>query len=105
MESFPDLLRPANLGTLTLPSGPSEFEPCFRTPGLPTISCPPLKLLLLLGDFPLDRGRLSPCPNQDLDDHCPVTRHRGQSSILRQDLYDRLLCMYETNTASVNAKP
>merc|ERR1712215_379898 len=63
MESFSTFLRLATLETMTLPSGPTEFEPCFRTHGLPPISCPQPQLLLLLGDFPLDRGRLSPCPN------------------------------------------
>merc|ERR1712236_198412 len=62
-SEFGSCLRCATLGPMALPSGPTAFEPCFRTHGLPPISCPQLQLLLLLGGFPLDRGRLSPCPN------------------------------------------
>merc|ERR1711888_478650 len=43
MESFLNLLRPATLGAMTLPSGPSEFDLCFRTPELPPMSCPALE--------------------------------------------------------------
>merc|ERR1711888_69173 len=78
---------------MTLPSGPSEVGPCFRTPGLPPISCPTiwqnfqqLKPLLLLRGFPPDRGPLSPYLTQDRDNNCPVTKKTGQSSIIRQDL-------------------
>merc|ERR1711867_370869 len=47
-SEFGSFLRHATLGTMTLPSGPTDFEPCFRTHGLPLISCPQLQLLLLL---------------------------------------------------------
>merc|ERR1711888_543611 len=99
MESFSNFLRHATLGTMTLPSGPSEFGPCFRTPGLPPISCPTiwqnfqqLKPLLLLGGFPLDRGPLPPCLNPDLNNYCTVTEETGRSSNMRQDLRGRLAC-------------
>ena len=97
---------------MTLPSGPTEFEPCFRTPGLPPTSCPTIgqnlhqsKPLLMLGSFPLDRGPLSPCLNPDLNNYCPMTKKAGQSSNMRQDLYDSLVYTYDTSTASVTAKP
>ena len=53
----------------------------------------------------MDRGPLSPCPNRDLDNYCPVTQKTGKSSIMRQDLYDNLVCTYDTHTASVIAEP
>ena len=97
---------------MTLPSGPTGFGPCFRTPGLSDMSCPTigrhfphLKLLLLLGGFPLDRGPLSPCLNPDLDNYCNVTGKTGRCSIMRRDLHGRLACMYDTYAASVIAVP
>ena len=111
-ESFSYLLHPATLGTMTLPSGPTEFGPCFRTPGSPPIPCPlirqnfhRLRPLLLLGGFPLDRGPLSPHLTQDLDDYCPVTQQTGRSTIMQQDFYGRMVCTYDAHAASVIAEP
>merc|ERR1712215_307709 len=95
-----------------LPSGPTEFGSCFGKPGLPPILCPTiwpmfrqLQPPLILGGFPMDRGPLSPYYRKDIDNYCPVTKKTGQSSIMRQDLYDRLVCMYDDYTASVIAEP
>ena len=89
-------------GTMTLPIGPTEFGSYFKKPGLPPILCPTirpkfqqLQPLLILGGFPMDRGPLSPCLNQDFGNYCPVTEKTGQNFILREDLYDELVRMYD----------
>ena len=97
-----NLLRHATFGTMTLPSGPTEFGPCFKTPGLPPISCPTigqnfqqLQPLLILGGFPLDRGPLFPCLNQDFGNSCHVTEETRRNFIVREELYDELVRMYD----------
>ena len=99
---IPYLLRHATFGTMILPSGPTEFGSYFKKPGLPPISCPTigpkfqqLQPLLILGGFPMDRGPLSPCLNQDFGNYCPVTEKTRQNFILREDLYDELVRMYD----------
>ena len=53
----------------------------------------------------MDRGRLSTCPNQGLNHYCPVTKKARQSSNVRLDLYDSLVCPYDASTASVHVEP
>merc|ERR1712215_664889 len=70
-----------------------------------TLNFQRFKQLQLLGGFPLDRGRLSPCHNQDLDNYCPVIRTMRQGPLTRQDLKEKFDCIHDTSTASVNDEP
>ena len=81
-----------------------EVEMPLLQPGQPQ-NFQQFKQLQLLGGFPLDRGRLSPCPNQDFDKYCPVIKPTRQGPLTRQDLKGKLDCIYDTSTASVNDEP
>ena len=111
-ESFPNILSHATFGTMTLPSGPTEFGSCLEKTGLPPILCPTVWQIfhqsqppLLLGGFPMNHEQLSPCLNQDLGNSCPVTEKTGRSFVLREDLYDKSVCMYDDCAAIMVAEP
>ena len=92
--------------------GPKEFGSCFGQHGQQPILCSmvwqtlrQLQPPLIMGGFPMGRGPLSPCLHQDLDNCCTVTKKTGRSSLMRQDLPDRLACMYDVCAAIMIAEP
>ena len=57
-----------------------------------------LQPLLIFGVLPMDRGPLFPCLNQDVGNYYPVTTKTGQNFIMREDLYDKLVRMYDAGS-------
>ena len=53
----------------------------------------------------MDPWQLSPYFKRGLGNYCPVTKKTGQNFILQQDLYDKLVRMYDDFAVIIIAEP